>query len=222
MALSNIKKTLVTQSLHDDNGSLARLKAVKYSQALIKKRSVTPEDAGCQRWLARKLQKMGFSIELYKTQGVSNLIGSLGHSPTRFAFAGHTDVVPALQPELWQVPPFDGEIVGDELIGRGSVDMKSALAVMIAAMEDVLASGYQPRTCWQFLVTSDEEGEAQYGTKTIFERLIKSDSVPDYCVVGEPTSDKITGDVIKIGRRGSVSATLEVKGKQGHVRCLSR
>ncbi len=217
MTVSRIKKGSVTQTFAQKDDTLTRLKAVKYSQTLIKKRSVTPEDASCQPWLAKKLQKMGFTIELYKTQGVSNLIASFGSAPTRFAFAGHTDVVPAPQPELWQVPPFDGEIVDDELIGRGAVDMKSALAVMVAAMEDVLASGYQPKTCWQFLVTSDEEGEAEFGTRTIVERLIQDDSLPDYCVVGEPTSDRNTGDVIKVGRRGAVSATIIVNGKQGHV-----
>ncbi|RLV58214.1 succinyl-diaminopimelate desuccinylase [Parashewanella curva] len=197
---------------------LAEHKAIKYTQELIRKRSVTPEDAGCQTWLQEKLEALGFTVERFQDHDVSNLIAERkGQSDTRFAFAGHTDVVPASEPHLWQVPPFDAEIVDETLIGRGAVDMKSALAVMMAAMEDVLAEGYQPKTCWQWLITSDEEGEAEYGTRTIVEKLLGRQAMPEYCLVGEPTSDNISGDVIKIGRRGAISGKMVVRGKQGHV-----
>ena len=191
--------------------------AVRYAQILIKKKSVTPDDAGCQVWLAQKLKKIGFSIDLYEQNGVLNLIAYRGRKNKCFAFAGHTDVVPANEPELWSTPPYEANIKNGVLFGRGSVDMKTALAAMLAAMEDVLAEGYQPKTQWQFLLTSDEEGEAEYGTKTIVSKLIEQNMIPDYCLVGEPTSEIQTGDVIKVGRRGSISGELTVRGKQGHV-----
>ncbi|WP_133407845.1 succinyl-diaminopimelate desuccinylase [Parashewanella tropica] len=201
-----------------DLQQLSDHKAVKYTQELIRKRSVTPEDAGCQAWLQNKLEALDFTVERYQSHGVSNLIAERkGQTDTRFAFAGHTDVVPASEPHLWKVPPFDAEIVAEELIGRGAVDMKSGLAVMMAAMEDVIAEGYQPKMSWQWLITSDEEGEAEFGTRTIVEKLQSRQSMPEYCLVGEPTSDSKSGDVIKIGRRGAISGKMVVRGKQGHV-----
>ncbi|RYV03290.1 succinyl-diaminopimelate desuccinylase [Shewanella sp. OPT22] len=193
--------------------------AIEYSRLLIKKRSITPSDDGCQCWIADKLKAIGFQIEHYQSNGVTNLIASRGKRSANktFAFAGHTDVVPTNQLELWQVDPFSASIIDDILIGRGAVDMKTALAAMIAAMEDVISQGHQPKMQWQVLLTSDEEGEAEFGTKTIVERLTERDLLPDYCLVGEPTSDIQTGDVIKVGRRGAISGKLEVLGKQGHV-----
>ncbi|MGB0892770.1 MAG: succinyl-diaminopimelate desuccinylase [Parashewanella sp.] len=200
-----------------DFQTFADHKAVKYAQYLIRKPSVTPEDAGCQAWFAQKLQKLDFEVQCYEVEGVSNLIAHRGSCDKTFAFAGHTDVVPACESHLWQVPPFDAEIVNGELIGRGAVDMKTSLAVMLAAMEDVLDAGFQPKTSWQFLLTSDEEGEAEFGTRTIVDHLASQNRLPDYCLVGEPTSDRVSGDMVKIGRRGAISGKLFIRGKQGHV-----
>ncbi len=200
-----------------ENGELHTHKAVRYARALIKKRSVTPDDAGCQAWIAGKLNKIGFETERYQINGVSNLIASKGRYDKIFAYAGHTDVVPAPNTGLWDVNPFAAAVKNDMLIGRGAVDMKTSLAAMLAAAEDVIADGYQPKTQWQMLLTSDEEGEAQYGIKTIVERLIRQERLPDYCLVGEPTGESRTGDVIKVGRRGAISGRLVISGRQGHV-----
>ena len=202
---------------HHKSGELPSHKSVYYAQALIQKRSITPDDAHCQTWIASKLEKLGFDTEHYQTNGVSNLIATRGNAGKIFAFAGHTDVVPAGELERWDVNPFDAEIRDDVLFGRGAVDMKTSLAAMLAAMEDVIKTGFQPKTKWQFLLTSDEEGEAEFGTKTIVQRLRQQKQLPDYCLVGEPTSEHQTGDVIKIGRRGAISGKLVVLGKQGHV-----
>ena len=200
-----------------ENGELNSHKAIRYAQTLIQKKSITPDDAGCQTWIANKLKQIGFEIESYQTNGVSNLIASRGKSNKIFAYAGHTDVVPAANIELWDVDPFAAAIQNGMLIGRGAVDMKTSLAAMLAAMEDVIAGGHKSKTQWQMLLTSDEEGEAEFGTKTIVEKLTQEQRLPDYCLVGEPTSEAVTGDVIKVGRRGAISGKLVVQGKQGHV-----
>ncbi len=197
--------------------NLALHRAVKYSQILIKKQSITPEDAGCQNWIASKLDNLGFDVEQYQINAVSNLIATRGKESRTLAYAGHTDVVPVNDKSLWKVEPFEAKIINDVLVGRGAVDMKTSLGAMLAAMEDVIAQGHVPSIQWQVLLTSDEEGEAEFGTKTIIEKLEKRECCPDYCLVGEPTSETQSGDIMKVGRRGSISGKLEVKGKQGHV-----
>ncbi|QDF74595.1 succinyl-diaminopimelate desuccinylase [Shewanella marisflavi] len=197
--------------------NLNQHKAVRYTSELIRRRSITPEDAGCQQWLGAKLAALGFKVSHYQDQGVSNLLAELDERPALLALAGHTDVVPPGDLSRWQSPPFAATLAGDLLIGRGAVDMKSGLAVMLAAVEDHINCHGMPGANWQFIVTSDEEGEAEFGTRALVERLAALGRLPKYCVVAEPTADKRAGDVIKIGRRGAISARLSLKGKQGHV-----
>ncbi|CAM4118659.1 succinyl-diaminopimelate desuccinylase [Shewanella aquimarina] len=200
-----------------NQADLSQHKAVRYCRELMRRPSITPEDAGCQRWLGAKLEAMGFVVSHYQDHGVSNLLASLDERPAQLALAGHTDVVPPGDLSRWQTPPFAATLVGETLIGRGAVDMKSGLAVMLAAVEDHIACHGLPKANWQFIVTSDEEGEAEFGTRALVERLAAAQRLPKYCVVAEPTADKQAGDVIKIGRRGAISARLQLKGKQGHV-----
>ncbi|QYJ91076.1 succinyl-diaminopimelate desuccinylase [Shewanella halotolerans] len=196
---------------------LSQHKAVRYCRELMRRPSITPEDAGCQRWLGERLAAIGFDVSHYQDQGVSNLLASFDERPAQLALAGHTDVVPPGELSRWQTPPFAATLVDGMLIGRGAVDMKSGLAVMLAAVEDHIACHGLPKANWQFIVTSDEEGEAEHGTRILVERLKAQGRLPKYCVVAEPTADKQAGDVIKIGRRGAISARLTLKGKQGHV-----
>ncbi|WP_394200221.1 succinyl-diaminopimelate desuccinylase [Shewanella waksmanii] len=192
-------------------------KAIRYTETLISKASVTPYDAGCQAWVAQKLQQLGFHIEQYDDHGVTNTIASLSNSKPVLALAGHTDVVPPGDLERWQTDPFSPVINNGMLIGRGAVDMKSGVAVMLAALEDHIQTHGRPQQNWLFLLTSDEEGEAEYGTQSIVQKLQQRDQLPQYCLIAEPTADNQAGDVIKIGRRGAISGHLVITGKQGHV-----
>lgn len=197
--------------------SLSIPRSIEYSQALIQRPSVTPVDHGCQQWLAQKLQALGFGCHFIYEQGVSNLIASIGQGEQTLAFVGHTDVVPPGPLEKWTVDPFAGVIVDNELVGRGAADMKTGIAAMLAAIERHILSGLAINKRMLWLITSDEEGEAEYGSKAIKDYLDSQGIRLDYCIVGEPTANRHSGDVIKVGRRGAISARLEVKGKQGHV-----
>lgn len=191
--------------------------SVSYSQALIRKPSVTPDDQGCQQWLAAKLTALGFTCQHIEVQGVKNLLAVLGQGEKTLAFAGHTDVVPPGPVDKWRADPFGAQIIDSELIGRGAADMKTGIAAMLAATERFLSSGkaFNQRFVW--LITSDEEGEAEHGSK-VLSRCLKEQGIHlDYCLVGEPTATHHTGDTIKVGRRGAISARLHVRGKQGHV-----
>ena len=187
------------------------------SMALIEKPSVTPVDAGCTELLAERLKAMGFAIEIMTFGEVTNLWARLGTQAPLFAFAGHTDVVPAGQTELWASPPFVPTIRDGVLYGRGTADMKGSIAAMVTACERFLSTDTPRHGSIAFLLTSDEEGSAINGTRKVIEVLEQRNEKIDYCIVGEPSSDKRLGDTIKIGRRGSLHGKLRVHGVQGHV-----
>ncbi|MBX2880019.1 MAG: succinyl-diaminopimelate desuccinylase [Granulosicoccus sp.] len=185
-------------------------------QALVSRPSVTPEDAGCQQLLADRLQKLGFTIESMPFGDVTNLWARRGSNGPLFAFAGHTDVVPTGDSSAWSVDPFSAEINGDLLFGRGAADMKGSIAAMVTAVERYLKT-QEPAGSIAFLITSDEEGPATDGTVKVIDTLNQRNEKIDWCLVGEPTSSEQVGDIIKNGRRGSLSGTLTVHGIQGHV-----
>jgi succinyl-diaminopimelate desuccinylase len=184
---------------------------------LIHRPSITPDDAGCQQYLSRIFNRMGMVCHSFEVEGVSNLVAKIGTGKTRIAFAGHTDVVPAPFPEQWSADPFALTEVNNQLIGRGIADMKGGIASMLTAFEQVLAHLDLDQFCFYFLITSDEEGEAEYGTSEIMDYLKQQNEVPHYCIIGEPSSQSKVGDVIKVGRRGSVSGEVVIQGVQGHV-----
>jgi len=196
------------------------LDVVGLAQDLIRCPSVTPEDAGSQTLLAKHLETLGFTVHRLRLGGppdgpVDNLVAVIGEGGPHFAFAGHTDVVPVGDRAGWSVEPFQAVIADGMLVGRGAADMKSAIAAMVVAAERHVARGLPGRL--SFIITGDEEGPAVYGTKPVLEWLEAHDLVPDFCLVGEPTSARVLGDMIKIGRRGSLNAWLTVRGAQGHV-----
>ena len=186
---------------------------------LIRRPSVTPVDEGCQELMMRRLQALGFQIEAMRIEEVENFWASHGQQDGPvLCFAGHTDVVPTGPLQAWQHQPFDALI--DEqgmLCGRGAADMKGSLASMIIAVERFIADHPQHKGRIAFLITSDEEGPAQHGTKAVVERLAARGERLDWCIVGEPSSTSLVGDVVKNGRRGSLGAKLTVRGIQGHV-----
>ncbi len=192
-------------------------RVLEHLTQLIHRPSVTPNDAGCQQYLTRIFHRLGLTVENFEVEGVSNLIAKIGKGPTRVAFAGHTDVVPAYKPELWSADPFSLHEQDGNLYGRGIADMKGGIAAFIAAFETVLAELDLDKFSFYFLITSDEEGEAEFGTKEIVARLQERKELPHLCIVGEPSSVEFTGDVLKIGRRGAISGEVTVEGKQGHV-----
>ena len=187
------------------------------AKELISRVSVTPEDAGCQELIAARLNQLGFQTRQINAEGVHNLWASLGTGSPHLMFAGHTDVVPPGPLEQWQTPPFEPTVKNGQLYGRGAADMKSSLAAMVVAVEDATANGEYSCGTLSFLITSDEEGVATYGTRHAIDVLAKEGVTPDYCVVGEPSSSKQLGDVVRSGRRGSLNAKLKVIGIQGHV-----
>lgn len=184
---------------------------------LVQRPSVTPEDHGCQELIATRLQALGFNIEPMRHGDVDNLWARLGTTEPLFVFAGHTDVVPTGDHDEWSSPPFSAEIRNGFLYGRGAADMKGSVAAMVTAIEQFVQSGQNINGSIALLLTSDEEGPAVDGTKKVVEALDARNEIMDYCVVGEPTSKDSLGDIIKNGRRGSLSAKLVVRGKQGHV-----
>jgi succinyl-diaminopimelate desuccinylase len=199
------------------------LDTIQLAKDLIEKPSITPFDAGCQALIAEKLLKLGFSIQELNIGGVQNLIAirnsedPSSESSPLFAFAGHTDVVPAGDLSDWQTPPFTAIEKEGFLYGRGSADMKGSLAAMVTAVERFLDQNPKPKGSIAFLITSDEEGDAEFGTRKIMEYLREQNITIHFCIVGEPTSHESLGDVIKIGRRGSMSGRLKILGKQGHI-----
>ncbi|MEI6557558.1 MAG: succinyl-diaminopimelate desuccinylase [Rhodospirillaceae bacterium] len=195
---------------------------VALAQALIRCPSVTPEDAGALDVLAAALAPLGFVCQRLPRQApgtvaVDNLYARLGTGAPHFCFAGHTDVVPPGDAAGWSMAPFGGEIAGGRLFGRGAVDMKGAIAAFVAAVARLLAGHGPPRGSISLLITGDEEGDAVNGTRALLPWLADRDEVPDFCLVGEPTSVRDLGDVVKIGRRGSLNGVLTVFGAQGHV-----
>lgn len=187
------------------------------AQQLIRQASVTPEDADCQMILAQRLEKCGFNCEHLRFGEVDNLWATKGAQKPLFVFAGHTDVVPTGPEDQWRHPPFSAHIEEGVLYGRGAADMKGDIAAMVTAVERFVERHPAHRGQIGFLITSDEEGPAKDGTVKVIETLEARDIKIDYCLVGEPSSTARLGDVVKVGRRGSINAKLKVIGKQGHI-----
>ncbi|WP_207455345.1 succinyl-diaminopimelate desuccinylase [Azospirillum sp. SYSU D00513] len=195
---------------------------VALAQDLIRCPSVTPADAGALGRLEAVLTGMGFACHRLRfeepgTEPVENLYARLGDSGPNLCFAGHTDVVPPGDPRSWSVEPFGGIVAGGRLYGRGTVDMKGAVAAFAAAVSRQLEEHGRPAGSISFLITGDEEGVAINGTRKVLAWLKERGETLDACVVGEPTNPKALGDMIKIGRRGSLTGHLTVHGAQGHV-----
>ena len=184
---------------------------------LISRPSVTPEDMGCQQLLAERLSAIGFSIEHLRFGDTDNIWARRGTSSPVLAFAGHTDVVPTGPEEDWTSAPFKPEIRDGLLYGRGTADMKGSIAAFVTACERFIADHDDHQGSIAFLITSDEEGPATDGTIKVIETLEARNEKIDWCLVGEPTSTSLVGDVVKNGRRGSLNGRLTVKGKQGHI-----
>lgn len=184
---------------------------------LISRPSVTPEDAGCQDLMIERLEKIGFSVERMPFGDVKNFYAKRGSEGPNLCFAGHTDVVPTGPESEWKVSPFKPEIIDGMLYGRGAADMKGSLAAMVTAVENFIAEHPDHNGQISFLITSDEEGPFVDGTTRVVDALMAREEKVDWCIVGEPSSTKTLGDIIKNGRRGSFSGDLTVYGKQGHV-----
>src|SRR5689334_21757979 len=187
-----------------------------FACALIERRSITPDDAGCQALIAARLAPLGFHCETLTVNGVTNLWARLGNARPLVCLAGHTDVVPTGPLSEWTSDPFTASVRNGYLYGRGAADMKGSVAAFVVAVEALLARG-KPRGSIALLITSDEEGPSVDGTARVVERLREQGTHIDYCIVGEPSSVSSLGDMIKNGRRGTLSGTLVVKGVQGHI-----
>jgi succinyl-diaminopimelate desuccinylase len=190
---------------------------LELARELIARKSVTPEDGGCQEMLAARLERSGFRCEPMKFGEVSNLWARRGTAAPVVCFAGHTDVVPTGPLSEWHSDPFVPTIRDGKLFGRGAADMKSSIAAFVVAMEMFLKERPDHSGSIALLLTSDEEGPALDGTVRVVETLKRRNEAIDYCIVGEPTSVDALGDMLKNGRRGSLSGKLTVKGIQGHV-----
>jgi succinyl-diaminopimelate desuccinylase len=187
------------------------------TEELIRRRSVTPDDDGCQALVAARLASLGFRAETIASSGVTNVWLRRGTTSPVFVFAGHTDVVPTGPLEQWSSDPFTPTIRDGVLYGRGASDMKSSVAAFVVAAEEFVRAHGNHRGSIALLLTSDEEGPATDGTVKVVDALRARGEPIDYCVVGEPTSVEALGDTIKNGRRGSLSGSLTVRGIQGHV-----
>ncbi len=187
------------------------------TEALIARASVTPEDAGCLELIAERLKPLGFALERIDRNGTSNLWARRGTSAPLMVLAGHTDVVPTGNLDAWTTPPFQPSERDGKLYGRGAADMKSSLAAFVVAVEQFVADNPNHPGSIAFLLTSDEEGPANDGTTIVVDALKARGETIQYAIVGEPTSVNRCGDMIKNGRRGSLSGNLTIKGIQGHV-----
>lgn len=191
---------------------------VELTQKLIQCPSVTPDEGGAIEMLQGILEKTGFTCHRLKFGDIDNLYARIGGGAPNFCFAGHTDVVPVGDEKGWSFPPFGGEIRDGYVCGRGAQDMKSAIAAFVAAAASYLDSTQgQPRGSISLLITGDEEGPAVNGTRKVLEWLAQRGEKISHCLVGEPTNPEKLGEMMKIGRRGSLNATITVEGKQGHV-----
>ena len=191
--------------------------AIALLEQLIRCRSVTPNDAGCQNILADRLKQLGFACESMPFGEVSNLYARRGDTDPVLCFAGHTDVVPPGADDEWNSDPFEPLIRDGDLYGRGSADMKSGLAAMIVALEEFIANHANYDGSLAMLITSDEEGAARDGTLKVMQALQSRGEKIQWCVLGEPSSHSSLGDMVRVGRRGSLSGMLTVHGVQGHV-----
>lgn len=193
----------------------------EYTCELIRRASVTPEDAGCQAFMIEKLEALGFEITPLPFEDVENFWAVYkgcndANAPT-LVFAGHTDVVPTGDLKAWTYPPFEPTVVDGMLYGRGTADMKGSLAAMLTACEGFISDNPSFNGNIAYLITSDEEGPAVNGTVKVVDWLIDNQHKVDYCIVGEPSSTSKLGDIIKNGRRGSLNGVLTIHGKQGHI-----
>lgn len=196
---------------------MTQSETLELSLQLLRQPSVTPIDHNCQDIMAKRLKNIGFNIENMRFDDVDNLWARKGTESPVFCFAGHTDVVPTGSLDAWNSDPFAPEIRDGKLYGRGSADMKTALAAMVIASERFVKKHPNHKGSIAFLITSDEEGPSINGTVKVIETLEARNEKMTWCLVGEPSSTNKLGDIIKNGRRGSLNANLTVKGKQGHV-----
>ena len=187
------------------------------AKKLIEKKSVTPDDSGCQEYIKNELSKFNFVHQNIDIENVNNIWIKKGSKKPLIVFAGHTDVVPPGNISEWETDPFKPEIKNNILYGRGASDMKSSIAAMVSATQRFVENNPNHNGSIGFLLTSDEEGPAKYGTKKVIEKFKKDNIDIDYCIVGEPTSSEVFGDTIKNGRRGSITGNLKVLGIQGHI-----
>ena len=190
---------------------------LELASELIARRSQTPDDAGCQEILSARLSRAGFRCETIVSNGVTNLWARRGSARLAVCFAGHTDVVPTGPLDAWACNPFTPTVRDGFLYGRGAADMKSSLAAFVVAIEGFVAAHPKHPGSIALVVTSDEEGPATDGTVRVVERLKANRESIDYCIVGEPSSNERLGDMIKNGRRGTLSGTLTIRGVQGHI-----
>ena len=187
------------------------------TRELIARQSVTPDDAGCQDAMVSRLKQAGFSVDAMRFGEVDNFWATHGTSGPLLVFAGHTDVVPPGDEASWDSDPFEATVIGDELLGRGAADMKASLAAMVVACVQFIDQHPDHTGRIGFLITSDEEGPAKNGTVKVMESVSSRGEQIDWCVVGEPSSTTVLGDLVKNGRRGSLNARLIVNGTQGHI-----
>jgi succinyl-diaminopimelate desuccinylase len=189
---------------------------VELTRDLIRRPSVTPADAGAMDVLEKALTALGFTCRRMPFENIENLYARRGAASPNLCFAGHTDVVPTGPAEAWSAAPFEAEVREGVIYGRGAVDMKGGIAAWVGAVSRILGEG-EPEGSLSFLITGDEEGPALHGTKRVVEALMAEGEVIDACIVGEPSSAQRLGDMIKVGRRGSLNTWITVHGKQGHV-----
>ena len=191
--------------------------AIALTKELIARQSVTPEDAGCQKLMMTRLGKLGFDCEPMNVADTQNFWACRGSSGPTLVFAGHTDVVPTGPQERWSTPPFEATEIDDKLYGRGAADMKAGLAAMLVAVEAFITRHPNHLGRIAFLITSDEEGPARNGTVKVVEALMDRNEQIDWCLVGEPSSPSQLGDVVRVGRRGSINGSITIHGIQGHI-----
>ncbi|MGN2617416.1 succinyl-diaminopimelate desuccinylase [Aliivibrio fischeri] len=184
---------------------------------LLSRQSITPEDAGCQELMIKRLEALGFTIEIMVFEDTTNFWARRGNDAPLFTFAGHTDVVPTGDLTHWNTNPFEPTIIDGMLYARGAADMKGSLACMVVAVERFVAEHPNHKGSISFLITSDEEGPFINGTTRVVDTLQERNEIINMCIVGEPSSTAHVGDVVKNGRRGSLTGNLTVKGIQGHV-----
>ena len=201
---------------------MKRISELNLAKELIKFPSITPKDAGAISFLSRKLKSLGFNCKILefkdkKSKPIKNLYARLGKKSPNLCYAGHTDVVPPGNIKDWTVNPFKPTIRKNHLIGRGANDMKSSIACFVSAVDKFLITNKKFNGSISFLITGDEEGLAINGTKKVVDYLKKRKEKIDFCIVGEPTNPNKLGEMIKIGRRGSLSGVIEISGSQGHV-----
>ncbi len=224
MTISQQKLMLLKTKFLDNNDiqnvimtKQMRWESIDLLKDLISFKSVTPNDKGCQNYLIEKLKELEFEIKLLKYGDVPNFFAVKGSQGPLFVFAGHTDVVPVGNNSEWDSDPFQAQIRDNKLYGRGASDMKGSIAAMLASAETFIKLYPEPSIRIGLLITGDEEGKAENGTKKVVDWMIDSNIFPTWCLVGEPTSSQIFGDTIKNGRRGSITGKVSLKGNQGHV-----